>query len=127
MVNRCPHPFGHTDSARRMADNVNMHYAAVGWDAVGKFVAIALADGSSDHVLYPSKPVAVSHQSNEFHYCYVKILPGSMDLCEAEIFLSFNRKAYDNGFRLADPKRDVIVRGRPIETVNAMMKQMRRK
>lgn len=97
------HPKGHTDDAKRCADNVNLHYQAIGWDAVGKWVAIRLSDGSSDRVLYDTKRDAVRHQSDEFLCCYMKIIPHAMEICEAETFMEFNRKAYDAGFRMADP------------------------
>jgi hypothetical protein len=129
VIPQCPHGLGHNDAAKRAADNVNMHYAAVGWPAVGQWCVIALADGGSDHVLYPSKSDAVRHQSNEFLHAYVKIVPMQMGICEAQIFLEFNRKAYDNGFRMADPDhrgggKSLIVRGRPIETVLDQMNRL---
>ena len=113
----CPHAFGHEDAARRMADEVNRHYQAHGWEAVGKFCAIRLQDGSSDRVMYDRKQDAVRHQSNEFQCLYVKLIPWAMGICEAQTLLNFHRKAYDAGFRLADPDaksggRDLIVRGR---------------
>lgn len=128
-MNKCQHPFGHTDAAMRCAENVNMHYAAIGWDAVGKFCAIALQDGGSDHVLYDHRRDAVRHQHhNEQWYCFVKIMPMSMGICEAQVYLDFHRKAYDAGFRLVDPEhprggRELIVRGRPLETINRMLAQ----
>lgn len=127
----CPHGFGHNDAARRAADNVNMHYSAIGWDAVGKWCVVALADGSSDHSLYDSKSDAVRHQSNEFLHAYVKIVPGQMGVCEAQIFLDYNRKAYDAGFRMADPTarnggKNLIIRGRPIETVLHQMNRLKK-
>jgi hypothetical protein len=79
-MNNCTHNGIHEDAARRAADNVNMHYRAIGWDAVGKFCAIALNDGSSDHVLYDTKQDAVKHQHhNEQWYCFAKIVPSKMD------------------------------------------------
>lgn len=111
----------------RAADNINMHFSAIGWDAVGKWCAIALADGSSDHVLYGLRREAVSHQHhNEEWYCYVKIIPLMMGICEAQTYIDFHRKAYDAGFRLTDPDakeggRTFIMRGRPQETVQAQL------
>lgn len=92
----------HSDEARRMADHVSMHFAAVGFDAVGKYVAIRLVDGGSDHVLYDTKRDAVRH-TDEFRHAYVRIQRDTMSPCEAQIMLTFHRQAYDNGFRLADP------------------------
>lgn len=126
---RCPHGLGHTDAAMRAADNVNMHYQAIGWNAVGKWCAIALQDGSSDHVLYEHRREAVTHQHhNEQWHAFVKIMPMAMGICEAEVFLDFHRKAYDAGFRLTDPEhpkggREIILRGRPFEVVASMFNQ----
>jgi hypothetical protein len=97
------HPQGHTDDAKRCADNVNLHYQAIGWDAIGKWVAIKLADGGSDSVLYDTKRDAVRHQSDEFLCCYVKLIPHAMTVCEAQTFMKVHRKAYDAGWRHADP------------------------
>lgn len=122
-MNRCPHAFGHTDAAMRCADNANMHYQAIGWDAVGKWVAISIQDGSSDHVLYGKRRDAVRHQHhNEQWYAFVKLIPMAMGYCEAQTYLDFCRKAYDAGFRMTDPDapgggRTPIVRGRPVETI----------
>jgi hypothetical protein len=125
---RCPHPLGHEDAAKRCADNVNMHFQAGGWDVVGKWCAIALQDGSSDHVLYERRRDAVLHQHhNEQRYCFVRIVPAMMGYCEAQVFIDFHRKAYDAGFRLADPEhrtggREIIVRGRAMEKVADQLK-----
>ena len=126
-VNPCNHLGFHEDAAKRFADNVNMHYRAIGWDAVGKFCAVALQDGRSDNVLYDSKPDAIRHQHhNEQWYAFIKIVPSMMDYCEAQVLIDFHRKAYDAGFRLVDPDhprggREIIVRGRAMERVRAQL------
>jgi hypothetical protein len=95
---------GHTDAANRVHDTYNLHRLALGNDAIGKWFACALADGRSDNELYDSKYDCVRHQKhNEQFYTFVKIVPPSMRLCEAEIVLSAARKHYDAGFRLVDP------------------------
>lgn len=98
------HPRGHSDPAKRCADNINLHWHAIGYDSVGKWVAIKLIDGSSDGVLYDRKQEAVRHQSDEKQYCYVRLI-GSIQMteCEAELFLDINRRLYDAGFRMTDP------------------------
>jgi hypothetical protein len=103
-VGKCPHPFGHPDSAKRMSEGAMLAWEADEWASVGKFMAFKLEDGSTDHVLYPRKRDAVTHVSNEFHYCFIQLHPGGMGLCEAHIMLEFHRKAYKAGFRLADPE-----------------------
>jgi hypothetical protein len=72
--------------------------------AYGQWIAVALTDGTSDNVLYASRKAAVSHQHhNEQFYAYIRLVPHSMSVCEAEAFLRMHRLAYDAGFRLADP------------------------
>lgn len=127
----CPHGPVHSDAAKRAADNVNMHYAAIGWEAVGKFVAIALQDGWSDHNLYDTYRDAVRHVSNEKRFTFIKILPMQMTACEAQIMLDFKRKANDAGFNVADPDdkkggRDIVIRGRPREVIQEQVRQLGR-
>ncbi len=94
---------GHSDAAKRISDTVNLHWAA-GWDAcIGKWIAFRLADGTGGHQLYDRKRDAVRDQSDEMLCLYLKIVPGGMDICEAEILLRTHRQLYDNGFRLHDP------------------------
>jgi hypothetical protein len=115
MSGTCIHPFHiHSDAAKRMADAAMLAWTAGGWDSVGKFMAFSLADGSTDNVLYPRKQDAVRH-NDEFRHCFICLHPAGMTACEAEIMLQFHRKAYDAGFRLADPDarsggRDLIPR-----------------
>lgn len=105
----------HTDAAKRAADNLNLAIAAEGAAAAGKWMAIALADGSSDHALYPAKADAAAHQENELMFAYFRVPRQWVTLCEAESFLRANRMAYKAGFRLTDP-REVI---RPVTQADA--------
>jgi len=97
-----------------MADIATQKWTDEGWDSVGRFMAFRLDNGSSDKVLYPAKKAAVRH-NDEFRHCFIRLHPGGMTACEAQIMLAFHRKAYDAGFRLADPEhahggRDLIPR-----------------
>jgi hypothetical protein len=110
-------PFGdHSDAAKRASDAYRLHKAALGQAAVGRFFAIALADGSSDGVLYDTRRDAVLHQHhNEQWYAFIAIHPGDLDPCEAEEWVALNRMFYDKGIRLTDPEharggREVIQR-----------------
>lgn len=100
------HPMGHSDSAKRCADQINLHYAAneLGvWGSVGKWVAIRLEDGGSDGTAYDNKADAVRHQYDEFLCCYIRMIGVHMDVCEAETFMETNRRLYAAGMRMADP------------------------
>lgn len=101
----CPHrDRDHDDAAKRCSDQYALHLIGAGQDAVGSWFAVALADGRSDGVLYPSKRAAVRHQHhNEFRYAFIRIGPASMSVCEAAEYLATNRALYDKGLRLPDP------------------------
>lgn len=96
--------FDHSDAAKRVSDNYNLHRVANPYDSIGKWIAVALSDGHSDGTLYDSKRDCVSHQHHdEMWYAYIRINPTSMTPCDAEIFLKMHRMMYEKGIRLADP------------------------
>jgi hypothetical protein len=96
--------FDHSDAAKRCSDQYELHRMALGDDAVGKWIAVALVDGSSDGVAYDGKRDAITHQHhNEQYYAYIQICPTGMSPCEAEAYLKIHREMYDKGMRLADP------------------------
>jgi hypothetical protein len=102
-----PGPFGlYSDAARRASDMVTMHMLADREHAVGKWVALRLSDGGSDGTLYNYRADAVRHQLHESLCCYLKIPPDGLTPRSAEIFLKFNRSAYDTGLRMTDPDCD---------------------
>jgi len=94
----------HTDPAKRLCDHYNLHKIGAGFNSIGKWFAVRLIDGDSDGVLYDDKLSAVTHQHhNETYYTFIKIIPPSMNVCEAEVALATARKLYDAGLRMADP------------------------
>lgn len=101
-----------TDAARRFADGVNAICAFTKLeDRSHKWLAITLADGSVDSSLYPSKAQAIAHQSNEFHHAYICMdgVQGGLSPRDAQLWLDLHRHIYDNGGRLTDPHRDIIM------------------
>lgn len=95
---------GHTDAAKRVSDTYRLHKSALGAAALGRWLAVALADGTSDGQLYDRRREAVTYQHhNEQFYAFVCITPGDMSVCEAEGFLQVNRMLYDKGLRMTDP------------------------
>jgi hypothetical protein len=106
----------HSDAAQRVADTYNNHLIGTSGQAIGRWFAARLEDGTTDKVLYDTKAHAVRHQKGEENwYTYIKINAGSMTVCDAEIMLRVARAAYDRGMRLADPEhayggRDIIKR-----------------
>lgn len=100
----CPHVGDHTDAAKRCSDAVSLHLAALGLDAVSKWVAVRLADGGSDGTLYDRRRDAIRHQSDEKLCVYICVQPGGMNICRAESFMAFQRRLYESGFAtLIDP------------------------
>lgn len=86
----------HTDAAKRICDTFNMHRVADPIGNLGHWFAAAIADGTTDNVLYDSRIAAITHQHhNETYYAYVQIVPMTMNLCDAELFLAGVRKTYD--------------------------------
>jgi hypothetical protein len=106
-IPQCPlHGKGHSDAAKRISDTTYLHKAAVGWDSVGKFIACSLSDGKCGTDLYDSHYDAVRMHPNESDlYCYIRLRPEGMTVCEAEIFLKVARQAHAAGFRLTDPDK----------------------
>lgn len=92
------------DAAKRMADEITLHSIAGG---AGKWAAIRLADGGSDHAVYDSRSDAVRHQLSPEYCTYILIPPGGMQYREADAVLSFWRQVYDAGFRAVDPRDDI--------------------
>jgi hypothetical protein len=99
----------HFDVAKRASDEIRLHLLADKDRAIESWIAIRLSDGGSDGVLYPFKHIAVRHQLHEQQCAYIKIPIGGVSPREAEVFLRFNRMLYDNGFRVADPDKDIEV------------------
>ena len=95
---------GHSEAAKRVYDIYHLHRTADLYGGVGQWFAVALADGTSDNALYPSKKSAILHQHhNEMYYTYIQITPANMTICAAEAMLGIARRLYDAGFRITDP------------------------
>jgi hypothetical protein len=95
----------HTDAAKRIADQYGLHKVAdpLGLYTIGKFFAVAIADGTSDGTLYDTRGEAIRHQKhNETYYAYIQIVPSQMSVCDAEMYLSGVRKTYDARKNLMD-------------------------
>ena len=93
----------HSDEAKRITDTFMLHRLADPIGNIGKWFACAIADGTTDNVLYDSKSDAITHQHhNEYYFCYVQIVPAQMGICEAEMFLSGVRKTYQARKSLMD-------------------------
>jgi hypothetical protein len=89
---------GHSDASRRVADEYNLHLIASKKEAVGRWIACALADGRSDHAVYDSKAQAVTHQhGHDRERLYLCIRPYSLSVCAAASLLRTARMLYELG------------------------------
>jgi hypothetical protein len=98
-------PFGgHSDAAKRVSDQWKLHRVALGNNAIGKWFAARLADGTSDGVLYDTKQDAIRHQHhNEVYFAFICIAPTDISVCDADVYLRTLREMYDAGIRMTDP------------------------
>lgn len=98
-----------TDAGRRAYDAVQVHVFATGWDErIRSWVALKLADGSSDGVLYDSRGAACRHVPDQRYYAffsYRNAPSGFSSRTDAQLYLDYHRMAYDQGAlqALADP------------------------
>lgn len=105
-----------SDAGKRAADEYATHRLADPIGSVGKWIAVRLDDGSSDHALYTSKLDAVRHQkNNEKYFAFIQIGPWQMNAEDASAFIALQRRIYDADMRMTDPDmfnggRDVIRR-----------------
>lgn len=79
---------GHSDAAKRFSDHCNLHRAAGsrGW------IAVALADGDTDGVVYDTRHAAVAHMwPRERWYFYCLLSGAFMSVCAAESLLRYKR------------------------------------
>lgn len=94
------------DAGRRMSEAIQLAvvFHPLG-ERAGAFMAFALADGSTDHALYPSKNSAIDHQhGREADYAYICLrnFPGGLRPKDAQLILNLHRYAYDHGQRFYD-------------------------
>jgi hypothetical protein len=96
----------HGDAAKRIADTYMLHRTAgagLGLDSVGKVFAVALADGTTDGVLYDTIQDAIRHQKhNARWYAYLRVGRQGMGECEAASILQIHRDADEAGLKFTD-------------------------
>jgi hypothetical protein len=93
----------HSDVAKRLHDIYMMHRMADPIGNIGKWFAVAIADGTTDNILYDTRGDAVRYQHhNEMYSAYVQVVPGEISICDAELFMSGVRKTYQARKALMD-------------------------
>jgi hypothetical protein len=101
--------FGFSDDAKRMCDEINVHYHALGAESIFRWVAVRLSDGGTDHVLYDTRADAVTHQSDSRLCLYIQIPPTGATARECESVLRFGRFAFDHGYKIVDPTDPALI------------------
>lgn len=95
---------GHSDAAKRLSDQYKLHRIALGAEAIGKWFAVRLTDGTGDGNVYPDKRTCMRHQrGREVYFAFVCIVPTDMGVCDADTFIKTARVMYDAGIRMTDP------------------------
>jgi hypothetical protein len=101
-----------TDDGKRFSDAVRSMLVFIPFEVASHgWVAISLADGSSDYIVYPSKKEAVEHQSNEFRFLYFPLgqaYTGFPPL-DAQVLLDYYRSAISAGFRQEELKAPQLI------------------
>lgn len=99
------------DIAQRMADVIALHQVVLGTSAIlaGRYIAVRLADGTTDGTAYDDYASCVRHQKHELtRMAYFKIPLERWAPETCDVLLWYTRKCYDSGFR-ADPTRQLII------------------
>ncbi len=99
------------ESAKRLADTVALHQIALGFDGLlaGRYMAVSIADGSSDNTAYDSRADAIRHQRhNATRHFYPRIPVERWSVHTCDVLLWYVRRAYDAGHR-EDPAHQLWV------------------
>ena len=118
----------YSDAAMRMSDVLNQAVLTPG--AVGRVVAIRLADGSSDGNLYDTRAEAISHQRHhETTRDYVVIKPTAYSPQDCQARLDYTRAMYDAGWRwdLSAPAPIMPVRDEDLALKTRQLQSARRR
>lgn len=95
-----------------MSDAINLANVFRSWEErVNGWMAFALQDGSTDHVIYPSRQEAIDHQSDGLRYFYLALrtCPTGMPAKDAQLILEAHREARDAGLRWTEPKDPSLI------------------
>jgi len=74
-------------------------------------MAFKLQDGTTDHVLYPSRATAVNHVSDHHRYMFIamRTCPAGMPPKDAELVLAVHRHAERQGFGFTEPQAPSLI------------------
>jgi hypothetical protein len=99
VISRDSELYALQEAGKRMADALNLQLIVNGIAVTGRWMAFALADGSSDNVLYDTRADAIRHQRHQTLAHYEQMRPKSWSDGECAFSLHYARAAYDAGWR----------------------------
>jgi hypothetical protein len=116
-----------SDAARRFKDGVNLHLAALGWDAVGRWVAVSFDDGSTDGTLYGTREDAVAAQGARGNdRWYWQVAPDGVSLTEAEYGIAWARRCRQADLTETQRVGRQLIMPLPREHIAAQLRQLQR-
>jgi hypothetical protein len=95
------------NAAKRLSGIINSLVVIYPLDQlIHSWIAVNLADGSTDGVLYDTRRDAVRHQAHEQQCAYLNLAPvmGGMDVNAAYALIKFHRDAYAADYTFIDPE-----------------------
>ena len=90
------------DAGKRISDEYIMHRLADPIGNLGKFMAVKMQDGTSDHALYDSMDEGrrvIGQRDDEDRWFFIQIVPSQLPARDASVLLRANRKMFDAGIR----------------------------
>lgn len=117
------------DDAKRLSDICNLHLSAGGFDVVGKWFRVRLADGTTDdaNALYDSREEAIrSVRTNPNLYLFQFVPVDGITPREAAMILQWARAAYDAGMTPTQTEGAELITPLPNEQRAIQLRQLQR-
>lgn len=115
------------EAARRFKDAVDLHLAALGWDAVGRWVAVSFDDGSTDNTLYDTREAAVAAQgARDNDYWFWQVAPDGVSAGEAAYGIQWARGCRQAGLTETQRLGRQLIMPLPREDIAAQLRQLQR-
>jgi hypothetical protein len=115
------------EAARRFKDAVDLHLSVLGWDAVGRWVAVSFEDGSTDNTLYAGRDEAVRAQgARDNDFWYWQVAPDGVSIGEAAYGIQWARSCRTAGLTETQRLGRQLIMPLPQEDIAAQLRQLQR-
>ena len=115
------------EAATRFKDAVDLHLSALEWDAVGRWVAPRLDDGTTDNTLSDTREDAVRGQGAAANdHWYWQIAPDGVTAGEAEYGVRWARQCHAAGLTESQRAGQELIMPLPREDIAAQLRQLQR-